>query len=443
MPVASAAVVAPIPAHQLLVFLVEVPLLLLVARLFGVVAGRYGLPAVVGELLAGVALGPSLLGAIGHAPAAWLFPRSAPQFHLVDALAEVGVVLLVGLTGMDVDTRFLRRKASATLPVSIAGLSIPLLLGVGAGLLLPGELIPPHVDRTIFALFLGVALAVSALPVIMKTLLDMDLLHREIGQLTLAAATIDDVFGWLMLSVVSMLATTGQGGGQVAATVGWVVLTALVAVVLGRPLTGVVLRWARRYGGPTGPLAAATVMILAAAAATQAMRLEPILGAFAVGMALGAGRDFRPPELAPLRTVVLGILAPLFFATAGLRVDLTQLRHPAVAWTAAVVLVLAVVGKFLGAYLGARIGRLDHWSGLALGAGLNARGVIQVVVANVGVQLGVLTSAMYTVIVLTAITTSTMAAPTLRWAMRHRDQTIQEAPREPVAWVDPGILTGQ
>jgi Kef-type K+ transport system membrane component KefB len=437
---ASSAVVAPIPAHQLLVFLLQLSLLLGVARLFGATAGRFGMPSVLGELLAGVALGPSLLGAVGGAPAGWLIPRSATQFHLLDAVGQLGVVLLVGLTGIDVDTRFLRRKVSATIPVSVAGLIVPFALGTAAGFVLPGDLIPTHVHRSTFALFLGVALAVSAIPVIAKILIDMKLVHREIGQLILAAATVDDVVGWLLLSVVAALATTGAHPGAIAATAGWVIVTGVAATVLGRPVAGVVLRFARRHGGPTGPLAAVAVMILAAGAATQAMRLEAILGAFAVGVALGSRDDLRPAELAPLRTVVLGVLAPLFFATAGLRVDLTQLRHPAVVGAAALVLVLAVAGKVTGAYAGARLGRLDHWSGLALGAGLNARGVIQLVVATVGVQLGVLTSAMYTVIVLVAIVTSTMAAPTLRWAMNHRDRVIHEAPREPVAWTDPALL---
>ncbi|MDT3442589.1 cation:proton antiporter [Pseudofrankia sp. BMG5.37] len=436
MPVASATIVASIPGHRLLVFLLQISLLVLVARLLGAAAARVKMPAVVGELLAGIALGPSLLGAATPSLSGWLFPRVAVQANLIDAVAQVGLVLLVGLTGIEIDTRFLRGKVAATVPVSLGGLVIPLGLGIGAGLLLPSRLVPAGVDRTTFALFLGVALAVSAIPVIAKILLDLRMIHREIGQLTLAAATVDDVCGWLLLGVVSAQATTGAHAGDIAKTIGWVAVTVVGAVVLGRVVGNAPLRWARHHGGTNGPLAVVFVTIFAAAAATQAMGLEAILGAFAVGTVLGAGRELRPAELAPLRTVVLGVLAPLFFATAGFRTDLRALLHPSTALVAVVVLLLAVVGKFVGAYAGARAGGLDHWTGLALGAGLNARGVVQIVVATVGVQLGVLTTAMYTTIVLVAIVTSIMAGPTLRWAIRRRDEVVEEAPRQPLAWGD-------
>jgi len=436
MPVASATIVASIPAHRLLVFLLQLGLLVLVARLLGAAATRISMPAVVGELLAGIVLGPSLLGAAAPSLSGWLFPRAAVQANLTDAVGQVGLMLLVGLTGIEIDTRFLRGKVAATVPVSLGGLLVPLGLGIGAGVFLPARLVPDGVDRTTFALFIGVALAVSAIPVIAKTLLDLGVIHREIGQLTLAAATVDDMVGWLLLGIVSAEATTGAHAGHIAKTVGWVAVTVVGAVVLGRAVGGAPLRWARQHGGSNGPLAVVFVTIFAAAAATQAMGLEGILGAFMVGTVLGTGRELRPVELAPLRAVVLGIFAPLFFATAGFRADLRELLHPTTALAAVVVLLLAVVGKLVGAYAGARAGGLDHWTGLALGAGLNARGVVQIVVATVGVQLGVLTTAMYTTIVLIAVVTSIMAGPMLSWAIRRRDEVVEEAPRQPVDWGD-------
>jgi Kef-type K+ transport system membrane component KefB len=167
-------------------------------------------------------------------------------------------------------------------------------------------------------------------------------------------------------------------------------------------------------------------------AGTQALGMEAVLGAFLGGIVIGSSGQLDLTRLAPLRTFVIFVLAPIFFATAGLRMDLTALGRPAVLGVAGMVLLVAVVGKFAGGYVGARITGLDHWTGLALGAGLNARGVIEVIVATVGLRLGVLSPEMFTVIVLVAIATSLMAPPSLRYAVRRIPVTAQERQRERV-----------
>jgi Kef-type K+ transport system membrane component KefB len=174
------------------------------------------------------------------------------------------------------------------------------------------------------------------------------------------------------------------------------------------------------------------VLVLLSAAGTQALGLEPILGAFLAGILIGASGRVDPDWENPLRTFVMAVLAPVFFATAGLRMDLTALVRPVVLLTALGVLVVAVASKLAGAYLGARVARLSHWEGLALGAGLNARGVIQVVVATVGLRVGILSVEAYTVIVLVAIVTSSMAAPMLRYAVRRIAVTGEDRDRERV-----------
>nr|WP_230204853.1 cation:proton antiporter [Parafrankia elaeagni] len=182
-------------------------------------------------------------------------------------------------------------------------------------------------------------------------------------------------------------------------------------------------------GSPYG-VAVAVLFIFAAAAGTHALRLEAILGAFVAGILLGSTPTIDLRRLEPLRLVVVGVLAPIFFASAGLRIDLTALAEAEVAIAGVVILALAIFGKFAGAYIGARISRLGHWEALSLGAGLNARGVIEIVVAGTGLRLGVLSPAMYTVIVLVAIATSIMTPPILRATMRRVEQTAEEQLRE-------------
>jgi len=336
--------VAPLPGHQLLVFLLQLGILLLLAFLLGRLAMRFAMPAIVGELCAGVLLGPSVLEQLSPGISHWLLPRETGQFHMLDATAQLGVLLLVALTGIHMDLSLIRRRRSAILRISVLGLVVPLALGVGAGLLLPDSLVPDAADRTTFALFLGIVMGVSAIPVIAKTLMDLRLLHRNIGQLTLCAVMVDDMVGWLLLSVVSTMATTGIRAGNITVSLAWPLVVVLAAV--------------------------------------------------------------------------------------GLRMDISALARPSVLLTGLAVLAVAVVGKFTGAYAGARLSGLNHWEGLALGAGMNSRGVIEVVIAIVGLRLGVLGPEMYTIVVLVAIATSLMAPPVLRATMSRGEHTAEERLRE-------------
>jgi len=424
--------VAPISAHSMLVFLLQLGLLLGLALALGRLAIRLKMPAVVGELTAGVLIGPSVLTHLAPGVSAWLLPRDAAQLNLLDAVGQLGVLLLVGITGAHLDLKLVRRKGMTAAWVSAGGLLVPLGLGVGLGFALPASLVPAGTDRAVFALFMGVAMGVSAIPVIAKTLLEMRLLHRNIGQLIVSAAAVDDIIGWLLLSVVSTLAVTGLLAGQVALSIGALLVVLVLTVVVGRPLVNASLRLAGRSTEPGPGIATAVVLLLLAAAGTHALGMEPVLGTLLCGILIGSSKHVDLARLAPLRTIVLAVLAPIYFATAGLRMDLTALRDPAVLGSAALVLLIAVLGKFAGAYLGARAGRLSHWEGLALGGGLNARGVIQVIVAIVGLRLGVLSTATYTIIVLVAIVTSLMAPPALRYAVRRIAVTEEERVRERV-----------
>lgn len=425
----AAAPPPPVGAHSLLLFLLQAGLLLTLAVVLGRLAARLRMPAVVGELTAGVLLGPSLFAWVAPAASAWLFPSDAGQLHLLDAVGLLGVLLLVGITGMHIDLGLARRRGVTSAWVSGGGLLVPVAAGIGLGLVLPASLVAGDTDRGVFALFIGVALGVSAIPVIAKTLIEMRLLHRDIGQLIVSAAAVDDVLGWLLLSTVTALATTGLVAGQLAFSVAALVAVLALTGLLGRPVVDAALRVAGRSPEPGPSIATVVVLVLLAAAGTHALGMEPLLGALLAGLLIGASGHLDRARLAPLRTVVMAVLAPLYFATAGLRMDLTALRGPAVLGAAVLLLMVAVVTKFAGAYAGARIGRLGHWEALALGSGLNARGVIQVIVATVGLRLGVLSTAGYTIIVLVAIVTSLMAPPMLRAAVRRIPVTDEEHAR--------------
>jgi Kef-type K+ transport system membrane component KefB len=408
--------VPPFGGTALLLFLVQVCLLLTIALILGRLATRLGLAAIVGELLTGILLGPSVLGALAPGVAHALFPARPEQAHLLDAFGTIGVIMLVALTGMQLDLGLIRKRARTAVGISLPGLVIPFALGIGAGYLLPESLVPVSANHTALAVFLGVAMCVSAIPVIAKTLMDLRLLHRNVGQLILMSGTIDDLVGWIGLSMVTAMATGGLHAAGLLRSVGWLIAFLALAALAGRPLVRTVMRRTLRSSDGGVTLMVAVVVILAFAAAGHGLHLEAVVGALVAGVLVRQAGPQVLVRLAPLRPFTMSVLAPVFFAIAGLRVDLTLLAKPQLLVCALALLAAAIVGKFAGAGLGSWLCGLTRWEGLAVGAGMNARGVIEVVVATVGLTVGVLDVGLYSVIVLIAIVTSFMSPPILRLA---------------------------
>ncbi|MDX3194245.1 cation:proton antiporter [Streptomyces sp. MN03-5084-2B] len=399
---------------RVLVFLAQLCGLLVVAFLCGRLAKRFRLPAVAGELLGGVLLGPSVLGNLPAELSAWLPQRDPQQLALLEVVGQIGLVLLVALAGAHTDLKLLLRQRLTIGRVSGCGLLVPLALGVGTGFLLPASLLGG--DRLPFALFLGVALSLSAIPVIVSILTDLGLDRRPFGQLATASAVVDDTVGWLLLALLTTTVTTGITVGAVAVSVGSLLLVVGAAATIGRRAVRAALTAAARAADPRATVALVIIMVLSYAVLTQIAGFEAVLGAFLCGMTI-ASLDLPDDVLAPLRTVVTSTFAPVFFVLAGMRMDLSSLADPAVLLPGICVLAVAVLGKFAGAYAGARWSRAGHWEAIALGAALNARGVIEVVVATVGLSLGILVTASYTIVVLIAIVTSVMAPPIVRLAV--------------------------
>lgn len=437
MPVVAYGTAPPLDAHHVQLFLFQLGVLLLLALCMGRLAVRCGLPAVVGELTTGILLGPSVFGAVAPQLAERLLPAQAEQAHLLDAVAQLAVVMFVGVAAAQMDLGMLRRRRGVIVKVSLGGLLIPMILGVTAGFLAPRALLGDSAERSVFALFLGVALSVSAIPVIAKTLSDMRLMHRNVGQLTLASAAVSDAVGWFLLSLVSTMAIGTLDAAEAVLAVLSLAGFVVAMLFVGRPVVRWVMRRVNRAGDPGPAAAVAAIVILLGASAGQALELEAVFGAFVAGLLVASSVDRR--LLAPLHSVTLAVFAPLFLATAGLRIDLTALADPAVLLAGIVVLLLATLGKFAGAYLGARAGRLSRWEGIAIGAGLNARGAVEIVVATVGLRLEILTPAAYTVVVLIAVATSVMAPPLLRWATGRIEQSADELLRE--AETTPAVLS--
>ena len=423
--------IVPLEEHTLLVFWVQLLVLVVTARLLGAAARRYGQPAVIGELLAGVLLGPSVLGAVFPAGARWLFPDDAVQGGLLQVAGWIGIVLLLVLTGFETDLTLIRQLGRAAVTVASASIVVPFGLGLAAGLALPGSFLAHGGSRTVFALFVGTALSISSLPVIAKVLSELQLTRRNFGQLTLAAGMANDVVGWLLLGAIAGLAKEGSIEiGSLAFTVAGMALFLALALTVGQRVVDWLLRTVRgRSTGVGGAFTVTALVAFGAGAITQALGVEAVLGAFVAGIVLGRSKFQDSRVVAHLETATLTVFAPLFFASAGLRVDLKLLGQPDVVLWAAVLIAVASIGKLGGAYIGGRLARLPRREGLALGIGLNARGALEIVVATVGVSLGILNPRTYTVIVMIAITTSVAAPPLLRRLARVWGGTPEEQER--------------
>ncbi len=406
----------PLGEHELLVFWCQLLVLLGAARFGGYLVRLAGQPRVIGELLAGVALGPSLLGQVWPDGWRWLFPDDDRQAGLLLGLAWFGIVLLLMTTGAETDLAMIRRHGRIAFSTAVGSLVVPLVAGVLLGLALSDRFIGLDGRRSVFAAFIGIALAISSLPVAARILSDLGLLGRPMGQLVMTVAMSNDVVGWILLGVLAGVAETGTIS-VVALAVSVLGMAAVSLVVLmwgGRLLDGVLTFVQAREGGPAASASIAVLFTVAIGAGTQALGLEVVIGAFLAGIAVGRSRLIDEPVMHHLDVATAGVFAPLFFAVAGLRVDLRALDQTAVLLGVVLVTVVATVGKMGGAYAGARIGGLARADAFGAGAALNARGALEVVVATVGLTTGVLNDASYTAIVIMAIITSAMAAPLLK-----------------------------
>jgi len=364
-------------------------------------------PSVLGEILAGILLGPTVLGALAPEWSAALFPEQGAFPVALEGVTSLAIALFLLVAGMEVDLSTVWRQGRAALTIGLMGMIVPFVLGFGAAwgdpdLLGAATGTPPFV----FALFLATALSISALPVISKILMDLNLFRSDIGMIIIAAAIMNDLLGWIIFALVLSL----MGGGATANGMGIgttvVLLLAFTAFVLtaGRWILNRLLPWIQaNTSWPAGVLGLALAGALFSAAFTEWIGVHAIFGAFLFGVAIGDSPHLRERTRATLERFIAFIFAPLFFATIGLRVDFAAHFD---AGLVLLVLVLATAGKVLGCRLGAR------WSGLrpretwAIGLGLNARGAMEIILGLLALEAGVIRERMFVALVIMALVTS-------------------------------------
>ncbi len=431
--------IAPISAHQIFLFLLQFAVLLASARLFGELLKRYGQPPVFGELLAGIALGPSLLGWLAPDFFFALFPRDALQYQLLELISWLGMIFLLLLTGLETDITTLRRLGRPAALASLFGILLPFTLGYILGTMIPDRLVARPEQRIVFHLFMGTAMAISAVPVIAKILMDLNMLRRDIGAIIMGAAIVDDVAGWTILSTLVGMTTKGVLDlHDVTIAIGSTAAFVLVALLFGVRLVRRLMRWVdERVLVEEGHITAVLVITLICAAITEKIGIHAVFGAFVAGVMLAQSPRVRANALEKLVGVVHGVFTPVFFAFVGLRVNLTLLNDWALV---VVVIVVACAGKLIGCTLGGLLGRLSWWESLSIGIGMNARGGMELIVALIGLTSGILGPEVYSSLVLMAMVTSFMAPPLLKWSLKHIPLSNEEQERLGLVTTQRGIF---
>jgi Kef-type K+ transport system membrane component KefB/nucleotide-binding universal stress UspA family protein len=401
------------------IFFAQIGLLLIVGRLLGEAMQRFGQPAVMGQLIAGMVLGPSVLGAIWPDLQHAIFPKNAEQKSMIDAVSQLGILMLLLLTGMETDLKLVKRVGRAAITVSAAGIAVPFACGMALGEMLPDSILPRPDQRFITSIFLGTALSISSVKIVAMVVHGMNFMRRNLGQVIVASAILEDTIGWIIVGIAFGLASSGTlDAWTVSKTILGTTAFLAASLTVGRRVVFSLIRWTNDHFVSDFPVITTILAIMVVMAlTTHLICVHSVLGAFVAGVLVGESPILTRHIDEQFRGLIVALFMPVFFGLSGLSADLTILKNADLLLLTGALVVIASVGKFGGAFLGGRLGQLSHRESLAIACGMNARGSTEVIVATVGLSMGVLSQNLFTMIVAMAVITTLAMPPMLRWAL--------------------------
>ncbi len=395
---------------MLLSVLLALTVIMVTARLVGTLFTKLNQPAVIGEVIGGILLGPSLLGRIAPDLQLWVLPTEAAPF--LNVIAQLGVILYMFLVGLELDLGLMRATVFTTVGIAVASIAVPFAVGAAFALTLNGGFVPPSVPFTSFALFLGVSMSITAFPVLARILSDRQLQKTPLGTMALTCAAINDAIAWCLLAfVVSVMQATPQAAiSTVAMTVAYIA----VMLTIGRALMARLITYLDHSSHPgEQSLALVLISVLLSAVATEFIGIHAIFGAFLIGAIIPHDSRISAYAFDRLSDLVRVLLLPAFFAFTGLRTEIGLLQTPADWAMCALIIVVATAGKWGGTALAARVFGMPWRDAGALGILMNTRGLVELIVLNIGLDLGVITPRLFTMLVVMAIVTTMMTSPIL------------------------------
>ncbi len=397
--------------------LVQLSIMLLMGRLLAEAARKFKQPAVVGEIIAGLLLGPTVLGMINPDWFQSLFPVPSSSAIVLTGFVQVAVIMLLFIAGLEVDLHIVWQQGRQAVFTSLLGLVIPFFIGFIFPYNFPEFFgIAEGQQRIIFALFMGTAMAITALPVIVRILMDLNIFKSRMGMLIVASAMVDDVVGWLVFSVI--LGMIGKNGGSMSVyytiilTIGFVIFM----LTIGRGLLNRVLPWVnKKMAWPGGVLSLSLALCFLGAAFTEYIGIHAVFGAFIVGVALGDSEHFSERAKEIVHQFINNIFAPLFFVSIGLRVNFITNFDPLLTL---IIIVIAFAGKIIGSGVGTKLGGFTWRESFAAGFGMNARGAMEIILGIVALENGLINEKVFVSLVIMALVTSMSSGPLMKWMLK-------------------------
>ncbi|QPC95143.1 cation:proton antiporter [Mesorhizobium sp. INR15] len=401
------------------IFIAEIVLLLIVGRGLGEIFQRFGQPAIMGQLIGGILLGPSLFGWLLPSAQHLIFPTEPAQKSMIDAVSQLGILLLLLLTGMETDLRLVRRVGAACFSISITGVIVPFACGFALAQVLPDSLLPDPTQRIVAGLFLGTALSISSVKIVAMVVREMNFMRRNLGQVIISSAIIEDTIGWLIIAITFGIATNGSLQVlPLITTVAEVALFMVFSFTLGRRLVFTLIRWTNdTFRSEYAVITVILIIMGVMALTTNMIGVHTVLGAFVAGILIGESPILSDHIEGQLRGVITALFMPIFFGMAGLSADLTVLADPTLAMLTVALVLIASIGKFGGAFIGGRFAGMSLKEATAVGSAMNARGSTEVIVASIGLSMNILSHNLFTMIVTMAVITTLVMPPMLRWAL--------------------------
>jgi K+:H+ antiporter len=392
-------------------FFLSVAIVLVVARLFGIIAVKVGQPRVMGEVIAGICLGPSVLGAVSANLQATLFPTDV--LPALGFAANLGLIFYMFLVGLEVDREQLKGRVAPAAMISNASVAVPMLLGIAIALPLY-KLVGPNKKFVAFALFMGVAMSITAFPVLARILAERRMLKRPVGALAIACAAIDDVTAWFLIALATTIAVSGTFG-DVAKTIGEAVAYTLVMAFVVRRILGRMATAFDEVGRiPGGWFAAIVVGVLLSAYITEEINIAFIFGGFIMGMVMPRHARLTEEVTRRIEDFVVTLLLPVFFVYTGLKTNIGLLNTPELWLITLALIAVAILGKLAGAAIAARVSGFDWRASAVIGTLMNTRGLTELIVLNLALSAGAISNALFAALVIMAVVTTLMAGPLLK-----------------------------
>jgi Kef-type K+ transport system membrane component KefB len=396
--------------------LLQLSIMLVMARLLAEASRKFRLPAVVGEIIAGILLGPTILGMINPTWFHSLFPVPSANATILSGIVQAAMVMLLFIAGLEVDLHIVWQQRRQALSTSLLGLVIPFFVGFIFPYSFPNFFgIADAEHLPVFALFMGTAMSITALPVIVRILMDLNIFKTRIGLLVVTSAMIDDMTGWIIFSVILGLIGR-QGQISVGYTIGLTVTFVAVMLTVGRGVLNRILPWINhKLAWPGGVLSLSLSLCFLAAAFTEYIGIHAIFGAFVIGIALGDSEHFSERAKEIVHQFINNIFAPLFFVSIGLRVNFIANFDLLLTL---VIIVIAFAGKILGSGLGTRLGGFSWRESFAAACGMNARGAMEIILGIVALENGLINEKVFVSLVIMALITSISSGPLMKWMLR-------------------------